>query len=182
VYLDDAASGISIVGNVFVRAGKAAFIGGGRDNLVENNIFVDCQASLHVDARGDGWMKYHVEPGGTLPERLKAIAYKQPPWSEKYPPLVNILDDSPGLPKGNVVRHNISFGGKWLDVEKKAMPFIKFEDNLVDKDPHFVDIEQQDFRLRSDSPAFSLGFKQVPVEKIGLYGDEYRIDGTNLDK
>ncbi|MHC4325475.1 MAG: right-handed parallel beta-helix repeat-containing protein, partial [Planctomycetota bacterium] len=49
VYLDDAASGISIIGNIFHRAGRAAFIGGGRDNLVENNIFVDCPASVHVD-------------------------------------------------------------------------------------------------------------------------------------
>jgi uncharacterized Ntn-hydrolase superfamily protein len=175
VYLDDAASGMSIVGNIFYRAGRAAFIGGGRDNLVENNIFVDCESSVHVDARGMGWMKNHVEPGGTLPERLKAVPYKQPPWSEKYPQLVNILDNSPGEPKGNIVRRNISFGGKWLDVESKAMPLIQFEDNLVDKDPHFVNAEHQDFRLRPDSPAFDLGFQQIPVEKIGLYRDEYRI-------
>jgi hypothetical protein len=180
VYLDDAASGISIVDNVFYRAGRAAFIGGGRDNLVENNIFVDCESSVHVDARGMGWMKYHVEPGGTLPERLKAVPYKQPPWSKRYPRLVNILDDSPGEPSGNIVRRNISFGGKWLDVEKKAMPLIKFEDNLVDKDPHFVDAGHEDFRLKPDSPAFALGFKQIPTEKIGLYHDEYRTSGTGL--
>jgi len=119
-------------------------------------------------------MKYHVEPGGTLPNRLKAVPYKTPPWSKRYPQLVNILDDSPGEPRGNIVRRNISFGGKWLDVENVAIPLIKFEDNLVDKDPHFVNIEQQDFRLRSDSPAFDLGFQQIPIEKIGLYRDEYR--------
>jgi uncharacterized Ntn-hydrolase superfamily protein len=177
VYLDDAASEISIIGNIFHRAGRAAFIGGGRDNLVENNIFVDCPASVHVDARGVGWMKYHVEAGGTLPQRLKAVPYKQPPWSERYPRLVNILEDSPGEPKGNIVRRNISFGGKWLDVENKAMPLIKFEDNLVDIDPHFVDSERQDFQLRPDSPAFKLGFQQIPSEKIGLYQDEYRTRG-----
>jgi hypothetical protein len=174
VYLDDSASGISIIGNIFHRAGRAAFIGGGRDNLVENNIFVDCPASVHVDARGVGWMKYHVEADGTLPKRLRAMPYKRPPWSEKYPSLVTILKDSPGLPSGNIVRRNISFGGKWLDVEDKAMPLIKFEDNLVDTDPHFVNLEQQDFRLHPDSPAFSLGFQRIPVEKIGLYRDEYR--------
>jgi len=182
VYLDDAASGISIIGNIFNRAGQAAFIGGGRDNLIENNIFVDCQASVHVDARGIGWMAYHVEADGTLPQRLREMPYKQPPWSEKYPRLVNILDDSPGQPSGNIVRRNISFGGKWLDVENKAMPLIKFEDNLVNKDPHFVDSDHQDFRLRPDSPAFALGFQQIPVEKIGLYRDEYRTKGIGQNK
>ncbi len=123
-------------------------------------------------------MKYHVEGDGTLPKRLRAMPYKQPPWSERYPRLTTILADSPGLPSGNIVRRNISFGGKWLDVEAKAMPLIKFEDNLVDTDPHFVDLERQDFRLRPDSPAFSLGFQQIPVEKIGLYRDEYRAGGA----
>ncbi len=182
VYLDDAASGISIIGNIFHRAGRAAFIGGGRDNLIENNIFVDCPASVHVDARGVGWMRNHVEADGTLPQRLRAMPYKQPPWSEKYPRLVNILNDSPGQPKGNIVRRNISFGGKWLNVESKAMPLIKFEDNLVDTDPHFVDPERLDFRLRPDSPAFALGFQRIPVEKIGLYRDQYRKSGIGLNK
>ena len=71
------------------------------------------------------------------------------------------------LPKGNVVRRNISFGGRWLDVEKKAMPLIEFADNLVDRDPKFVDPAAMDFRLRDDSPAFRLGFRRIPVEKIG---------------
>jgi hypothetical protein len=59
------------------------------------------------------------------------------------------------------------------------MPLIKFEDNLVDKEPHFVDAGHQDFRLKPDSPAFALGFKQIPTEKIGLYHDEYRTSGTD---
>ncbi|MDH3252149.1 MAG: right-handed parallel beta-helix repeat-containing protein, partial [Ignavibacteria bacterium] len=42
VYLDDWASGFTIYGNLFYKAGRAAFIGGGRDNVVENNIFVQC--------------------------------------------------------------------------------------------------------------------------------------------
>ena len=42
-----------------------------------------------------------------LPERLKAVPYRQPPWSERYPKLVSILDDDPGVPKGNVLRHNV---------------------------------------------------------------------------
>ncbi len=168
VYLDDAASGITIRKNVFYKAGRAAFIGGGRDNLVENNIFVECPASVHVDARGIGWMKYHVEPGGTLPTRLKAMPYKKPPWSTRYPKLVSILEDDPGSPKGNIVRRNISFGGKWLNVEKKALPLITFENNLVDKDPGFVNPAKQDFRLKKESPAFKLGFEPIPIDAIGI--------------
>ncbi|HPM99271.1 MAG TPA: hypothetical protein PL021_14600, partial [bacterium] len=30
------------------------------------------------------------------------------------------------------------------------------------------------FKLESDSPAFDLGFEPIPIDKIGLYVDEYR--------
>ncbi|MAT15460.1 MAG: hypothetical protein CMJ46_09335 [Planctomyces sp.] len=172
VYLDDAASGIEITGNLFLRASRAAFIGGGRDNLVENNIFVDCAPSVHVDARGVGWMHETIDT--TLPERLKAMPYESELWRERYPHLINILDDEPGKPKYNVVRRNISVGGRWSDIEEKAKPLVVQENNLIDEDPHFTGNPQAesataaDFDLKPDSPAFDLGFEPIPVERIGL--------------
>ncbi|WP_165247869.1 right-handed parallel beta-helix repeat-containing protein [Paludisphaera soli] len=41
-------------------------------------------------------------------------------------------------------------------------------------DPRFVDAARDDFRLQTGSPAFDLGFKPIPVEKIGPYPDELR--------
>ncbi len=41
-------------------------------------------------------------------------------------------------------------------------------------DPKFVAPEKDDYRLQPDSPAFKLGFKQIPVEKIGPYQDPLR--------
>lgn len=41
-------------------------------------------------------------------------------------------------------------------------------------DPLFVDPEKDDYRLCPDSPAFKLGFKPIPLEKIGPYRDELR--------
>jgi hypothetical protein len=174
VYLDDAASGIQIAGNIFYRASRAAFIGGGRDNLIDNNIFVDCDPSVHVDARGIGWMAYHVEEGGIMPERLAAVPYREEPWSSRYPQLLTLLDDEPGAPKGNVVRRNISVGGPWSDIQEPAVPLVLQEDNLIDQDPHFVDPENLDFRLRLDSPAWDLGFQEIPIDRIGPYADPSR--------
>jgi hypothetical protein len=41
-------------------------------------------------------------------------------------------------------------------------------------DPKFIAPEKDDYRLASDSPAFALGFKQIPVEKIGPYASKER--------
>ncbi|MEO2046854.1 MAG: hypothetical protein ABGX16_09810 [Pirellulales bacterium] len=48
IYLDDWASGTTILGNLCVQAGRAVLIGGGRDNLVQNNLFVDCVPSMLI--------------------------------------------------------------------------------------------------------------------------------------
>ena len=174
VYLDDAASGFSIVSNLFVRAGRAAFIGGGRDNLVENNLFVDCEASVHVDARGLNWMSYHVQADGIMQERLRAMPIDSDIWRAQYPELVNILEDEPGAPKGNIIRRNVSWKGNWLSLGREAEPYPVFEDNLIDVDPNLVDEAGGDFRLRDDSPAFEIGFEPLPLDEIGPMNDGTR--------
>lgn len=178
VYLDDATSGITVTGNLFDRAGQCVFIGGGRDNVVTNNVFVDCAPSIHVDARGLGWMHGEVEPEGSLQRTLRAVPYQAPLWSARYPRLATILTDEPGAPSGNVVRHNVSVssapGAVWLDVDPAAQPFLTSDSNLANDDPRFVDPARHDFRLRADSPALRLGFEPVPFERAGLYPTSWR--------
>ncbi len=169
VYLDDAASGISIIGNVFFEAGRAAFIGGGRDNVVKNNIFVNCHPSVHVDNRGMNWMHATVEPGGIMPKRLKNVPYKNLIWKKRYPKLVNILNEHPEEPRGNVITHNISVGGKWKNISKGIENLVTMKNNLIDQDPLFKDAEKMNFQLKDDSPAYKMGFKKIPFDKIGLF-------------
>jgi len=177
VYLDDMFASADIYGNVFYRVTRAAFIGGGRDCRVENNIFVDCNPALHVDARALGWAGYHAD--GWLREAgekgtLCGIAYDKPPYSTRYPALVTILQGTPKAPEGNVIARNVCWGGRWDEVEGKARSYLAFEDNLLDQAPLFVDVLGGDFQLRDDSPAYKLGFQRIPIEKIGLYRDSRR--------
>ncbi len=171
VYLDDCFSSATIFGNVFYKVTRAAMIGGGRDNAIVNNIFVDCVPAVHVDARGVGWAHRYAAPGGgwRMQEKLAEVPYQKPPWT-KYPHLANILNDEPYLPKYNVIAHNIFVRGRWNGIRKKAQPYVTLKDNLIDEDPHFVDAAHENFQLRDDSPAFKkIGFQRIPFEKIGLY-------------
>lgn len=179
IYLDDMFSSAEIFGNVFRNVNYAAFIGGGRDCTIENNIFIDCKMALHIDARAmgwahqtsDDWIKEANEKGTIL-----GIAWNKPPYSERYPKLVNVLENEPAAPVGNVVARNIFVGADWKNVETQAEPYITYVDNLTDKDPLFVDAAKQDYRLKPESPAIALGFKEIPFEKIGLYLDALRTE------
>jgi hypothetical protein len=121
VYLDDWASGTTIFGNVFYKAGRAAMIGGGRNNTIENNMFIACEPSVHIDARGVSWGKYYFDRASehfrsTLFDRMEAVNYQHPPFSERYPELLSISEDEPALPKYNKIIRNISFNGRWMNM------------------------------------------------------------------
>ncbi len=185
IYLDDLYSGTTIFGNVFHDVTRAAYIGGGHDNRIENNLFVDCRPAVHVDSRGLGWA--HKWPASWVREikdkgTLSGIRFNRPPYSDRYPELAKILDREPAAPTGSLIARNVQFGGKWDEVDKKAAPFVTFQDNLLGVDPHLVDAAKGNFQLRNDSPAFKLGFKRIPVERIGLIKNAERAARTTPNR
>lgn len=172
VYLDDCFCGTTVYGNLFVRAGRAAMIGGGRDNTIANNVFVDCAPAVHVDSRGIGWAKFWFDGRDPfIMNGLKAMDAARPPYSARYPRLARLLQEEPGLATGNAVVRNLCVGGKWIELfDGLDERIVKVERNLVGGDPGFVNAAKGDYRLRADSPAWKLGFQPIPFERIGLQG------------
>ncbi len=182
VYLDDCASGALVYGNVFYQCTRAAFVGGGRNNRIENNIFIECKPAVMIDGRGlDPRQVWQDMVNKTMRERLEAMHHHQPPYSVRYPELRHLdryYQENAGTgipPEGNLVARNISVGGEWLVVHWHAKPeWVAVQNNIVDEEAGFVDAAALDFRLREDSPAYELGFKPIPWEEIGLQLDEWR--------
>jgi hypothetical protein len=194
IYLDDLFSSATVRGNVFHQVLRSVFIGGGRDNIVENNVFVDCPKAILLDARALGWCAPHAD--GRIKEAqekgtIGGVRFNEPPFSTRYPQLVTLLDDEPKKPKGNVVRRNIFWQGSgenlrrlaqgkpildtwWDAIAPTVRDLVRVEYNLVNVEPRFVDEKANNFQLRPDSPAWKLGFERIPVETIGLYQDQYR--------
>ena len=70
-------------------------------------------------------------------------------------------------------------GSKVDEVCKKVGDYAQFEwiNNWeTQEDPGFVDVKNENFKLRDDSEVYKKikGFKPIPFDKIGLYKDEYR--------
>ena len=77
-------------------------------------------------------------------------------------------------PRNNRIARNICVRGRWGDFEARAKPLVTFQDNLLDRDPRFVDPDHLNFQLKDNSPAWKLGFRRIPLEEIGLYQDSSR--------
>jgi len=178
IYLDDTACGTICLGNVIANVQRAFLIGGGRDNVVENNLIVDCSIPLHIDNRGMGgeWLEGQ-EVYLKLRNDLQEVPYREEPWRSRYPTLANILEEEPGLPKGNVVRRNIFFRCGRMYLAEEARQYGTFEGNWeTPDDPGCLDAAHGDFSLRPDAPAWQQvpGFQAIPFGQIGLVRDEYR--------
>jgi len=181
VYIDDQAGGMYIYGNIFHNCHWGMLIGGGRDNVIENNVFSNCDLALQLDARGLGWGSSRLGP--TLRKRLAAIPYQQPPWSQRYPGLVNILDDDPMTPKHNVLRDNVLYkSGKLMTrIAPAARKNAIIADNPeTAENPGFADPARLDFRLPPDAPLRRQlpHFTAIPIERIGPRPERQARDGT----
>ena len=182
IYLDDQHCGHTIYGNLFEHCMQAVFIGGGDDNVVSNNVFVGCWKAAHLDNRGMGWQKKATDdPHGELRSHLRAMPYTNALWRSRYPTLVNILNDDPGVPKRNVFAENISSGGKWYDIAPSIRALQTVTNNLVfDDDPSWVTLEKdaagRPIKIEFKDPAAvrAIGFAPLPIEKMGLYADDRR--------
>ena len=95
VYLDDCDSGDTVCNNIFYRTGWSAFVGGGRYNTISNNLFIECTSALHLDDRGLKRARpgEGVKDGWDLLAKIQAFHFQEPPWKDRYPYLVNIMEE-----------------------------------------------------------------------------------------
>jgi len=130
VYLDDCDCGDTIEGNIFYRAGRAIMIGGGRDNIVINNLVIECPIGIHIDARGTTWKQWNnpSDPSWHLEAKALKFNYTQPPWSVKYPKLARIMQEDPQWPLGNVLKNNV-----FVDCSKKVYDFDSNTRKILDR-------------------------------------------------
>jgi hypothetical protein len=123
VYFDDLLSGNIVRRNLFVNVMQPVFIGGGRDNNVTANIFVNPgNAAIHIDDRGLNWYASDVaDPNGSMRQSLASVPYQAEPYRSRYSSLANILENEPGSPKNNQIGPNIVVGGTVYEMPLAVM-------------------------------------------------------------
>ena len=164
IYLDDFASGTLVTHNVLERAGRGVAIGGGRDNVVENNVFLDCLAAVQIDCRGTTWAESFVK-GNRSPyhEYLSQIEEVLDVYTERYPELTALLSDSPELAKGNRIERNVFDSAIGIDLHDGLdEKVVQVRDNLAEA--KLLLVEGHRLAPRPDSAAARAGFEAIELE------------------
>lgn len=108
IRLDDIISGVKIFGNVFENCGSNEFsaitIHGGKDNIIENNVFVSCTSAVLV-LRNDGkyWSNKMAEQK-TKDQLFKKVNIQSKLYQQAYPELKK---DIYSIDMVNTVKDNI---------------------------------------------------------------------------
>ncbi|MBI5832566.1 MAG: right-handed parallel beta-helix repeat-containing protein [Armatimonadetes bacterium] len=167
IYLDDYSSGTIIYGNIVARTYNGGVcVHGGQNNRIENNILVDAREhQVRLQPRDD-FMKGNTFVGNiVLYHRPEAQLIFQ--WNDRTDTFAEwdrnvywLVGADLTAREGNVTP--VGPYAKWRAAGKDATSVVA--------DPLFVDAEHDDYRLKPDSPALRLGFKPIPVDKIGPRG------------
>ena len=179
IYLDDCDSGDTVVGNiVFGGVGRGVLLGGGRDNTIRGNIFIDLPVGIHVDARGPRGITLDKPGSWNLLAKCKQVGYLSPLWRQRYPRLANVMDDNPLMPLGNSMHDNIFIGcrkpwalakgveEKWLDRENNPAWSMEDVSSVLGAGPP----EKLDLSRLPTLWQKVPGFQPIPIEKIGPDG------------
>lgn len=173
IYLDNMTSNCFVYGNIIVRSGHGLCVNMGKNNIIENNIIVDCKWAVRYSAfHGCFPQMYGFTTGNRF---CKNIFYRSCSDGRLY----RLYDAIGAHPTDIMIEqsdYNLFFNadGEEYTIEDGSKIFtlaewqkMEFEAHSVIADPLFVAPEHDDYRLRPESPALKLGFMPIDVTKIG---------------
>jgi len=159
IRLDDAICGTLIYGNVFERCATANFgavqIHGGKDNIIGNNLIIDCKAGVSFTPwEPDRWHTYVQE---VLARNETGPALYQ----QRYPEMAAVLDN----PNVNHIHHNATLRCTQFLLNPPAVLDASGNDTTLD----------DNFTMKSAPPVLNVpGLAPLPLGEIGLYTDAWR--------
>ena len=162
VYPDEGSSEILIENNVVYRVRTCPlFQHYGKDNIVRNNVLALGGKGQLQRCREDRSCHYTAEGNivyGDIEQMLGGV-WKSGDWKVGR----NVYWSTAGAPK-------------FTDMDFEAWQTKGKDVGSIVADPLFVDAANDDFRLKSDSPALKLGFKPIDLGKTGLYGEKEWVE------
>ncbi|MCC6486945.1 MAG: right-handed parallel beta-helix repeat-containing protein, partial [Candidatus Hydrogenedentes bacterium] len=167
IRLDDAISGTSIYGNVFYRAsaGRTGFGGvqihGGKDNVIDNNLFFDCMAAISFSSWGDArWRKFVAD--------AMAVSDIDPAlYTTRYPELGRLTED-----------HDVNRVSRNLIINCEEFLRRDSGSNVV-VDNVTLTVEEPS-GIRSLLPLMTEhGLDPIPFDEMGLYECRWRPQPRN---
>ena len=172
IYPDQGTSGVLFEGNMVHDVVQGFGGNGGHECVVRNNIFAFCRKSGVIG--GSKWWHEQVKNNPNPIVFENNIAYQDNGCAMI---MRTGYEVEAQVSRNNVyrVRPERTDAGLFSGAERTFVSFAEWQAaghdvGSVMADPLFMDVGKRDLRLRLESPALKMGFKQTDITKVGLYG------------
>lgn len=154
IYPDEGSSEMLIENNIVYHCKSAGFHQHyGRGNIVRNNIWAFNRENQLMRTRMEPHLSFHFEGNIVYFNQGRLLGSN---WSDgKFAMKGNVYFDTRGK--------EIRFAGKSFEEWKAG----NRDEGSVIADPLFINASNFDFRLRPESPALKMGFRQIDVSTVG---------------
>ena len=165
VRFDDMISGQTVYGNIFNNVGSMHFGGvqihGGKDNVVENNVFYRCLAAVSLSPwPADYWAAAFTRED--VQQQLhRQVEIDGDLYKTRFPEL---REDPLSHPNRNVIRNNLAVGCRQFSINENGQNALENNNAIaMGDDPQVGPLEEY------LSPAFlhRFGMKPIPYGEIG---------------
>ena len=161
---DDWQRGTTFENNIIYMANISGIVHKGFNHII-NNIIVDCSSKESI--RFASYPDEEADYGSKIQNNI----YYESKKAINYYNISYRVSEGISKPEDCDTDKNIFFcagdinqANKFVEAKRKD----GIEINSIVADPLFEDIENQNFELKTGSPAFKLGFKKIDMSQIGL--------------
>jgi len=157
LYNDEGSTGIVLENNIVYNTKSGGYHQHyGKENIIRNNVFAFAKQEQLIRTREEEHTSFFFERNVVVVDNGKVLGSN---WNNDHFTVDNNLYWDCA---GNELRF-----GKLSFAEWQA----KGHDvHSIVADPLFENIKAYDFRLKHDSPAYTLGFKDIDTSQVGLFG------------
>ncbi|MBQ2881846.1 MAG: hypothetical protein IJE40_06220, partial [Clostridia bacterium] len=148
IYWDDGLSGQTAYGNVMINIkGHSFMIGGGRDNIVENNIIINSTMNVHCDTRVrdgilyDGW--FSINATISMSDQIRAFKQNEA-WLAAFPTFATVIPYSPDY-TGDMNDPNYMINPANNKVQNNFIYFLDEKCPMLAEDLFTMDISDEAF-------------------------------------
>ena len=169
VRFDDMISGQLVYGNIFRNVGAVHFgavqIHGGKDNIVENNVFYRCLAGVSFSPWSQqGWDR-QIDGDAVRKQLHEDIDIDGALYQGRYPEL---RSDIRGNVNRNIIRNNLAVGCQEMFHNEQGYNLLQNNSSLSVKESA-DDLEPLENYLSAEKLAL-FGLKPIPYKEIGPVG------------
>lgn len=175
VRMDDMICGVEVYGNIFERCGSYTFggvqINGGKENVIENNIFYRCPAAVSFTSMWtpEKWEAYLDTVTVVRKMMYEDVDINSAVYRQRYPELQRLHEDF----NRNIIRNNlvvdcpqVLITGHDGNTENNARQVVSNNTEIQADGRGIRSLCQPDFLVR-------YGLKPIPLDEMGPHGNPW---------